>query len=73
MQKNKRYYIGKFLNFIKNKIPKLYKKLSGDKGFRKIILDSLIKYHINIRDNLVEEVKGNKKSKETIKPKITKE
>jgi len=72
MQKNKRYYFGKFLNFIKNKFPKMYKLASG-KGLQEIVYEALISYYIDANKNLVEEVKNINKSKEIVEPEVIRE
>ena len=70
MLKPKRYYLGKFFYFLKNKLPSIYKFLT-----KNFILSLLLKSWINFYLNFLEvkEVKNTKGKAETIEPIITKE
>lgn len=72
MNKGIFYYLGKLLNFIRNKFPKFYLKFEGT-GIRSIVFNALIKRYESFKKNEVRVVEDRKRSKETIEPTINKE
>lgn len=74
MQKNGKYRFGAFLFWFKNHLPKVYNFLAPQKSLLSLVYDSLIKYYLDNKNNIVKEVKfKRKKSSDTITPEITKE
>ena len=74
MKVNGRYRFGAFLHWLKKHAPKVYNFIAPNKSLMGAVYQSLIKYYLDNKNNIVKEVKFKPKgSKEVVTPEIVRE